>query len=147
MRQDSRVRRPRYFAIVLATLTVLGLGLTALLSAGNGNGNPPPAYASVTPTTIGGLRELAAAASAQAKTTIVPNVVGTSLHSLDRLKEISAAGLDSRISPEQVGNCTLRTANVRPGSAPHQWSVISQTPAAGSRVQVGSDVVLKVREC
>lgn len=115
---------------------------------GEREGKPPPtAYASITTTTGGGLQELATAAAAQAKTTIVPNVVGTSLHSLDRLKEISAAGLDSRISPEEVGNCTLRTANVRPGSAPHHWSVISQTPAAGSRVQVGSDVVLTVREC
>jgi hypothetical protein len=147
MRQDTYVRRLPYFAVTLATLAVLGLGLTALLSTGNGEGKPPSAYASVTPTTVGGLQELATAAAAQAETTIVPDVVGTSLHSLDRLKEISAAGLDSRISPDQVGTCTLRTGNVHPGSAPHHWSVISQTPAAGSRVQVGSDVMLTVREC
>jgi beta-lactam-binding protein with PASTA domain len=139
--------RFRYLVVTLVTLAVLGLGLVALLSTGGGKGNPQIAYAPVTTTTVGGLRELAAAAAAQAKTTIVPNVVGTSLHSLDRLKVIHAAGLNYSTSPDQVGNCTPRTSNVRSGSVPRHWSVVSQNPAAGSRLKVGSDVVLTVREC
>lgn len=123
----------------MGIVVVFALGLVALLSTGDNKGHPPSqVYAPFTTTTTtydGGLHALSAAAATSDQTTVVPNVVGTTQRSNDWLHSIVTAGLDFKLSSEHVGgDCT-------------NWSVVSQTPAAGSMVPIGSIVVLTVREC
>jgi hypothetical protein len=73
------------------------------------------------------------------QTTVVPNAVAVAQRSVNIIpvfRVIEAAGLDPRPSEEYVGagsgNC---------------GAVVSQAPVAGSRVPVGSDVLLNVRDC
>jgi hypothetical protein len=129
-RHNDRVRRFGYLAVVLCTLAVFALGSLALISSGGG-------------TTI---RNAVCTAPPQpppvsAKLTVVPDAVKT-----------AQPGTNNSTVQAGMVLCRARlnvTVQKLPASQPGGngvQTVVSQWPAAGSRVPVGSDVVISVQE-
>jgi hypothetical protein len=138
------VRRLRWLAVVAVTLVVFGVGLAALFSTGDWTGHPPAEGYAVTTTTLRSVvptnpMPSLTTPSVSGSTAVVPNAVGmagrVSTSNQPAVAAIAAVGLNAKLSTEHVGgNCA-------------RWSVVSQSPAAGSIVPIGSAVVLTMRYC
>jgi hypothetical protein len=114
------VRRFGYLAVVLCTLAVLSLGLVALLSGQGGHTTQRSAECSEPP--LG-----------STKVTVVPTAQSNNLGRAEWV--LCQAGL----------NDTLQGLPGGPEwGAPGVWTVVSQSPAPGSHVPVGSNVVLTI---
>jgi hypothetical protein len=136
------VRRFGWLAVVAVTLVVSGVGLAALFSTGEGTGHPPAEGYAVTTTTLGSVVPTNPTPSLKThlvsgSTAVVPNVVGmagqASRSNQPAVSAIAAAGLNAKVYTEHFGGNGAR------------WSVVSQSPAAGSTVPIGSAVVLTMR--
>jgi hypothetical protein len=116
------VRRFGYLVVVLCTLAVLSLGLVALFSGPVGRTTQRSAVCAEPP--LG-----------SAKVAVVPNAQNKALGQADWV--LCRAGLND-------------TYQGLPGGpewgAPGVWTVASQSPAPGSHVPVGSNVVLTIRD-
>jgi hypothetical protein len=132
LRQSGDVRGFQYLAVILCTLAVFALGLVALLGPwGSGAQTEASTECSPPQTTTW----------PTAKLTVVPNVLkavqpGTSNSIFQAGMLLCRAGLNQTIP-------NLPAAH--PGEK-GEWTVVSQSPAPGSRVPVGSSVVTKVRK-
>ncbi len=120
------MRRLSYLAVAVCILAVFALRLVALLSPGGGTSQqsavcvsppePPPV---------------------SARLTVVPNAVkpappGTNYNIVQAGMVLCRAGL----------NQTLQKAPAAQPGGNGVWTVVSQWPAAGSHIPVGSDVML-----
>ena len=117
------VRRIQYIAVVLCTAAVLSLGLVALFS--NGSEAPSSATAECSPPQPH---------PPSTRMTVVPNAVETAHRSNNVIQAgmvLCRAGLNESLQP--LGEKGA-------------WWVVSQWPAAGSQVPVGSNVVLTARK-
>jgi hypothetical protein len=136
------MRRFRWLAVVAVTLVVLGVGLASLFSTADGKGQSTaegcplgtaPPRSVVSTNTAPWLKT----PSLSGNTTVVPNAVGmagrASRFNQPAVAVIAAAGLKAKLFTEAVGG----------GGA--WWSVISQSPVAGSTVPIGSPVLLTMR--
>ena len=124
LRQNGHVRRIQYIAVVLCTLAVLSLGLVALFS--NGSEAPSSATAECSPPPQ--------PPPVSARMTVVPNAVETA----HRANNVIQAGM-------VLCRADLNES-LQPLGEKGAWWVVSQWPAAGSQVPVGSNVVLTVRK-
>ena len=145
------VHRFRWFAVVAVTLVVFGVGLAALLSTGDGRGQPPAEGYAVTTTTLRSvvptnptLRLKTPSVSGSPAVgsqvnTVVPDAVGMTGR-VSRANQPAVALIDASML-----NATLSTQHL--GGQCARWSVVSQSPSAGSIVPIGSQVVLTMRYC
>lgn len=143
------VRRFRVLAVIAVTLVIFGVGLAALSSTGGGTGQAPGEGYAVTTTTFGSqvptnrvspLRAPSVSGSVPVGSevnTVVPDAVGMRGR-VSRASQPAVALIDSAML-----NATLSTQHFGGNGA--RWSVVSQSPSAGSIVPIGSAVVLTMR--
>jgi hypothetical protein len=136
------VRRFRWLVVVAVTLVVFGVGLAALFSTGDGTGQPTAEGCSATTSPLRSVVPTNPTPSLKkpllsGSTAVVPNVVGmagrASMSNQPAASAITAAGLEAKLYTEHFGGYGA------------WWSVVSQSPAAGSIVPIGSAVVLTMR--
>jgi len=143
------VRRFRWLAVVAVTLVVFGVGLAALFSTGERAGHPPAEGHAVTTSTprsavptnrVPSPKTPSVSGSAPIGSqvnTVVPNAVGmtgrVSRSNQPAVMLIDAADLNATLYTEHSGGNGAR------------WTVVSQSPTAGSIVPIGSAVVLTMR--
>lgn len=138
------VHRCRWLVIVAVALVVFGVGLAGLLSTGDATGQPTAEGCSPSTAPLRSVVPTNQTPSLKTplpsgRTVVVPNVVGmTGRASVSNqpaaASAIPAAGLEVKLYSEHSG-----------GSGAW-WSVVSQSPAAGSIVPIGSAVVLTMRD-
>jgi hypothetical protein len=136
------VRRFRWLVVVAVTLVVFGVGLAALFSTKDGTGQPTAEGCSATTAPLRSVVPTNPTPSLKrpllsGHTAVVPKVVGIAgragMSNQPAASAITAAGLQAKLYTEPFG-----------GSGAW-WSVVSQSPAAGSIVPTGSAVVLTMR--
>lgn len=138
-------RRLSYLAVVLCTLAVFALGSLALFGAGGGTTtsiknaectSPPPVTTKLTV-----VPNAVAPPPVTAKLTVVPNAVKTSQPGTnDNLLQASMVLCRARL------NQTVQKLSAGQPGGNDVSTVVSQWPPAGSKVPVGTDVVLSVQE-
>jgi hypothetical protein len=137
------VRRFRWLVVVAVTLVVFGVGLAALFSTGDGTGQPTAEGCAATTSPLRSIVPTNPTPSLKApllsgSTAVVPNVVGMAGRASRSdqpaaASAITAAGLKAKLYTEHFGGYGA------------WWSVVSQSPASGSIVPIGSAVVLTMR--
>jgi hypothetical protein len=130
------VRRFRVLAVIAVTLVIFGVGLAALFSTDGGTGQAPVEGYAVTTTTLGSQVPTSVPVGSEVNT-VVPDAIGMTGR-VSRASQPAVALIDSAML-----NATLSTQHFGGNGA--RWSVVSQSPSAGSIVPIGSAVVLTMR--